>query len=565
MAEGSAGRRLRDMTTLFRSGTLAGLTDGELLRRAGAATGEEAEALFEAIVDRHGPMVHRVCRGTLGDAADADDAFQATFLVLARRLREARRLESVGGWLHGIATRVAARARVDAARRRKHERARGVLAVVAPDAPELDADRAVREEVGRLPSRYREVVVLCYWEGLTHEQAAARLGCPLGTVRSRSARARDLLRRRLARRGLAPEGVESESIVMPAVPVALVRGAASAAAETLAGRPALGLVGVRAVELSRHVLRRMFMFKLAQAGAASALALIAIVGLGRAGTPPEEPAVAAAPAAEEAGQTPPRVFRPYVVQPPDLLLVEVLEALPGRPISGERLVRPDGNLSLGFYGDVHVAGLTIPEVKEKIVRHLMKYLSDDLLGLVEFDPKTDKPVPIAPGNTDRVFVDVTAYNSQFYYLIGAFRNPDRFHCTGSETILDAVVLAGGLADDADVLLVRDRPEPGQEKTETVDVDAILKGSEGAVNHRLQPGDRLIARRIEGGGGETPDDAPSTPRIPSPLHSPAPHARLPQATTRRDAPKQPTMWELKRQLQHISHQLGELSKKLDERP
>ena len=75
----------------------------------------------------------------------------------------------------------------------------------------------------------------------------------------------------------------------------------------------------------------------------------------------------------------------YVVEPPDLVLVEVLEALPGRPISGERLVRPDGKISLGFYGDVYVAGLTMPEVKEKIVLHLRKYLTDEALGLVEID------------------------------------------------------------------------------------------------------------------------------------------------------------------------------------
>src|SRR3954469_22420403 len=78
----------------------------------------------------------------------------------------------------------------------------------------------------------------------------------------------------------------------------------------------------------------------------------------------------------------------YVVEPPDLVLVEVLEALPGRPISGERLVRPDGKISLGFYGDVYVAGLTIPEIKEKIIFHLRKFLTDEVLGLVEIDPET---------------------------------------------------------------------------------------------------------------------------------------------------------------------------------
>src|SRR5262245_14173704 len=94
----------------------------------------------------------------------------------------------------------------------------------------------------------------------------------------------------------------------------------------------------------------------------------------------------------------------YVVEPPDLVLVEVLEALPGRPISGERLVRPDGKISLGFYGEVFVAGLTIPEVKEKIILHLRKYVSDETLGLVERDeqgefvmePNTNQPKLIDP-------------------------------------------------------------------------------------------------------------------------------------------------------------------------
>src|SRR3954452_4655432 len=95
----------------------------------------------------------------------------------------------------------------------------------------------------------------------------------------------------------------------------------------------------------------------------------------------------------------------YVVEPPDLVLVEVLEALPGRPISGERLVRPDGKISLGFYGDVYVAGLTIPEIKEKIIFHLRKYLTDETLGLVVHDLETGKPIKeIDPRETDRVFV-----------------------------------------------------------------------------------------------------------------------------------------------------------------
>lgn len=281
------------------------------------------------------------------------------------------------------------------------------------------------------------------------------------------------------------------------------------------------------------------MLKIAHLGAASALAILAAVGLSRAGTPPPDgpPAAQAvpAPAAEQAGQTPPRVFRPYVVQPPDLILVEVLQALEGRPISGERLVRADGKITLGFYGDVEVAGLTIPEIKEKITIHLKKYLNDELLGLVGHDPETGKPVPIDPKDADRVFVDVVGYNSEFYYLVGAFAAPGRFQVTGSDTVLDALVLAGGLADDADarkVLLVRERPEAGEPKSQPIDVRAILEGAEGAVNHRLRPGDRLIAARTKA------------------------HAA--------DAPEATSSREMELRLKRLESQVEELSRKLDER-
>lgn len=158
----------------------------------------------------------------------------------------------------------------------------------------------------------------------------------------------------------------------------------------------------------------------------------------------------------------------YVVEPPDLLLVEVLEALPGRPISGERLVRPDGRITLGFYGEVYVAGLTLPEVKEKIVLHLRKYISDFQLGLVELDDAqnpvidkaTGKPKMIDPKDTDRVFVDVTAYNSKNYYVEGDVLITGRLPITGNETVLDAIHFAGGLMPTAapqNIRLVRPAP------------------------------------------------------------------------------------------------------------
>ncbi len=197
----------------------------------------------------------------------------------------------------------------------------------------------------------------------------------------------------------------------------------------------------------------------------------------------------------------------YVVEPPDMLLVEVLEALPGRPISGERLVRPDGRISLGFYGEVYVAGLTVPEVKEKIVLHLRKYISDETLGLVVPDENTKSgwkedangQVHVNdPKETDRVFVDVTAYNSKNYYILGDVLVPGRMPITGNETVLDALEYAGGLLPTAapqNIRLVRPAP-PGAccEQVLPVNLAAITNGGDPTTNYQLMPGDRIIVHR-----------------------------------------------------------------------
>ncbi len=195
----------------------------------------------------------------------------------------------------------------------------------------------------------------------------------------------------------------------------------------------------------------------------------------------------------------------YVVEPPDMLLVEVLEALPGRPISGERLVRPDGKISLGFYGDVYVAGLTVPEVKKKIVLHLRKYLEDEVLGLVEkdemlepvIDPDTKKPKLGDPKDSDRVFVDVTAYNSKNYYIQGEVLTPGKLPVTGRDTILDAINYAGGMnaqADHKHVVLFRPPLKAGPLEVFPIDIDQITMGDDLSTNYQLLPGDRLVIPR-----------------------------------------------------------------------
>lgn len=202
---------------LFDAGTSAGMTDGDLLERFRARDGESSERAFEALVDRHGPMVHAICASFLDDPGDLHDAYQAVFLVLARRAGAIRKAESLGSWLHGVSVRVGARARSTAIRRRVRERraqaaAEAVASVHYPadtgigpsrHAEARESAAAVHEEVVRLPESYRAPILLCYFEGLTHDEAAARLNWPVGTVRSRLARARDRLRGRLERRGIA--------------------------------------------------------------------------------------------------------------------------------------------------------------------------------------------------------------------------------------------------------------------------------------------------------------------------------------------------------------------------
>jgi RNA polymerase sigma factor (sigma-70 family) len=202
---------LRDVDRLYIEGTSAGLSDEQLLSRFATAR-EQSDLAFESIVQRHGPMVLEVCSRLLGaDHHAAEDAFQATFLVLARRARSitVRPGGSLGPWLHEVAWRTARKARVASSRRQAREQrvATRAEAVAQTDEPAWLADdryRVLHEEVSRLPEKYRAAIVLCYFEGLTHDQAAASLGWPVGTVRGYLARARDSLRSRLIGRGVAP-------------------------------------------------------------------------------------------------------------------------------------------------------------------------------------------------------------------------------------------------------------------------------------------------------------------------------------------------------------------------
>ncbi len=244
-------------------GVIANLSDAQLLDHFLGRKGEVGESAFEALVARHGAMVFDVCRNVLRDPHDAQDAFQATFLVLAARAGSIRQRETIAGWLLGVARRVALRSRGDLARQRAREaRAAEIRADRPADRPE--SWQELHEEIGRLPGQFREPVVLCYLEGLSADAAAVRLGCPRGTVLSRLSRARERLRGRLTRRGLAPGFGLLEAGRLPAsLPQGLVSTTVRASLSFADhATVAAGLATGPAVALARGVIHAMTIYRL---------------------------------------------------------------------------------------------------------------------------------------------------------------------------------------------------------------------------------------------------------------------------------------------------------------
>jgi len=279
---------LRDVRTLFSFGVVRDCSDRQLLERYLTADRAEADVAFTLLVERHGPMVLHVCRQGLDDSHDAQDAFQATFLVFLRRAGSIRKRDSLGSWLFGVAMRVARRARYAAIVRRFHERRAGDLAAARAKATDGGSEclAALHKEIARLPAQYREPVVLCHLEGLSTAAAAQRLGCAHGTVLSRLARARQRLRRRLVHRGLVvPAGLLAPSWVphaaTAALPAVLVNSTAQAAVGALAGRTALAAAVTPSVAmLTQATLRTLIMTRITLAAAlmatASALTVLTI-------------------------------------------------------------------------------------------------------------------------------------------------------------------------------------------------------------------------------------------------------------------------------------------------
>ena len=224
----------------------AGLTDGQLL---GCFIEHRDEAAFATLVKRHGPMVWGVCRRILDNYHDAEDAFQATFLVLVRKAAAIVPREMIANWLYGVAHQTALKARQTAAKRKCREKQ--VTAMPEPAVSEQDLwhdlQPVLDHELSSLPTKYRVAVVLCDLEGKTRKEAARQLGLPEGTVASRLTRARTMLAKRLARHGLAVSGgalavVLSQRVASACVPTSVVSSTIKAASLFAAGQTAAGII-----------------------------------------------------------------------------------------------------------------------------------------------------------------------------------------------------------------------------------------------------------------------------------------------------------------------------------
>lgn len=161
----------------------------------------------------------------------------------------------------------------------------------------------------------------------------------------------------------------------------------------------------------------------------------------------------------------------YVVEPPDIIYIEALNTLPTQPLFGEKLVRPDGTINLGYYGDMHVAGMTLAEIEAKIEERLRHFVRNP-----------------------RVHVDMAAFNSKVFYVVGQVVQPGRIPWTGNETVLDAIMLAGGVTNftnKCDMRLVRPTPECGCDIVLPIDYAAIINCGDTTTNYQILPGDRVV--------------------------------------------------------------------------
>jgi RNA polymerase sigma factor (sigma-70 family) len=281
MSSGHLDTVMRRLRRLVGGLEAASLSDQQLLARFVLHKDEEA---FAAIVQRHGRMVWGVCRRVLADANDADDAFQAAFLVLLNKAESLHARESLASWLQSVAWRLARRVKSNAARRKVKEATVLAEPALSHDSDPLwdDVRQVLDEELVRLPEKYRAPLILCYLEGKSYTEAATHLGCPGGTVSGRLARAREMLRLRLTRRGLAlSTAMLTATLIEPfAAPAPAVAAVLRMASLFLIGKAAQGTTPLAVISLSHGLLRTWALSNLKLTVTIASVCCVVAVGAG---------------------------------------------------------------------------------------------------------------------------------------------------------------------------------------------------------------------------------------------------------------------------------------------
>jgi RNA polymerase sigma factor (sigma-70 family) len=400
MASPELSRVLECLRQLPARQRIDSLADQQLLARF---VTEREEDAFTVLLQRHGPMVVGVCRRLLRETHDVEDAFQATFLVLARKAASIRKGESVGSWLHGVALRVARKIRLEAARRSRRERARPAPAPAdtGDDLTWGELRSLLDEELGRLPAGWRAPLILCYLEGRTQDEAARQLGWSKSTLRRRLERGRRLLQSRLARRGVTlSAGLFAPLLSATDASAALPRTLAAATVKTalsFGGGQAVG--AARPVALAEGVLRSMAFApgKLAAALLLTA-GLLAVAGLGagwafgdRKPAPPAADARAADLPGEEA--QPAAAPRAPVDQLGDPLPADALARLGTIRFRHGSVVTaltfaPDGRslASAGHDGTIHIWATTTGKELLRVENHEFPGIGLGAVGHLAYSP-----------------------------------------------------------------------------------------------------------------------------------------------------------------------------------
>jgi RNA polymerase sigma factor (sigma-70 family) len=254
------------------------LTDGQLLE---CYLARRDEAALAQLIERYGPLVLSLCRRLLRQAQDAEDVFQATFLLLVRKADSIGRPESVGSWLYGVAYRLARQVQANNARRPTTPGELPEVAIESPDQVQWqDVGSVLDEEIDRLPECYRTPFILCHVQGKTNEEAAQQLGCAKGTVLSRLARARQRLRVRLSRRGVTLSGTALAALLLPPTSTAVsapLRDAVLRAGQQAESRLP-GALSDRVLALTEGTLRTMKLSRLKTC--LVLIAAVAVLGFG---------------------------------------------------------------------------------------------------------------------------------------------------------------------------------------------------------------------------------------------------------------------------------------------